>query len=70
MGRENVIMQLKEDTHCQFAWDYEHENVRKLFNFNFAGGERKLVLIPLRSNIFSLRTHLFYIAIELIQQNV
>ena len=70
MGRENVIMQLKEDTHCQFAWDYEHENVRKLFNFNFAGGERKLVLIPLRSNIFSLRKHLFYIAIELIQQNV
>ena len=42
MGRENVIIQLKEDTQCQFAWDYEHENVRKLFNFNFAGGKRKI----------------------------
>ena len=45
MGRENVIMQLKEDTQCQFAWDYEQENVRKLFNFNFARGKRKIVLI-------------------------
>ena len=47
MGRENVIIQLKEDTQCQFAWDYEHEKVRKLFNFNFPGGKRKIVLIPL-----------------------
>ena len=70
MGRENVIIQLKEDTQCQFAWDYEHENVRKLFNFNFAGGKRKIVLIPLRSTIFSLRKHLFYFTIELVQQNV
>ena len=46
MGRENVIIQLKEDTQCQFAWDYEHEKVRKLFNFNFPGGKRKIVLIP------------------------
>ena len=38
MGRENVIIQLKEDTQCQFAWDYEHENFRKLFNFTFAWG--------------------------------
>ena len=45
MGRENVIIQLKEDTQFQFAWDYEHENVRKLFNFNFAGGKRKIVSI-------------------------
>ena len=45
MGRENVIIQLKEDTQCQFAWDYEHENFRKLFNFNFAGGKRKIVSI-------------------------
>ena len=45
MGRENAIIQLKEDTQSQFAWDYEQENVRKLFNFNFAGGKRKIVLI-------------------------
>ena len=70
MGRENAIIQLKEDTQSQFAWDYEQENVRKLFNFNFAGGKRKIVLIPLRSTIFSLRKHLFYFTIELIQQNV
>ena len=47
MGRENVIIQLKEDTQFQFAWDYEHENVRKLFSFNFAGGKRKIVSIKL-----------------------
>ena len=45
MERENAIIQLKEDTPSQFAWDYEQENVRKLFNFNFAGGKRKIVLI-------------------------
>ena len=45
MGRENVIIQLKEDTQCQSAWDYEQENVRKMFNFNFAGGKRKIALI-------------------------
>ena len=45
MGRENAIIQLKEDTQSQFAWDYEQENVRKLFNFNFAGDKRKIVLI-------------------------
>ena len=45
MERENAIIQLKEDTQSQFAWDYEQENVRKLFNFNFAGGKRKIVLI-------------------------
>ena len=45
MGRENAIIQLKEDTQSQFAWDYEQENVRKLFSFNFAGGKRKIVLI-------------------------
>ena len=45
MGRENVIIKLKEDTECQFAWDYERKNFRKLFNFNFAGGKRKIVSI-------------------------
>ena len=55
MGRENAIIQRKEDTQCQFAWDYEQEKVRKLFNFNFAGGKRKIVLIKFHCDQTSFR---------------
>ena len=30
-GKRKCNYALKEDTQCQFAWDYEHENFRKLF---------------------------------------